>query len=178
MRNKSRSIALRIAQIINDNSSDEIFEAIAILKLCGSTSELLSYLALASKNSKPTGTGSSSHRTRKSKPIDQITSKAVLDLEKTDPDKYETLLHFDRLVRQGKVLETSDMLRRFGETVSEDFRPRTSRKGNISELMTQLATLPQEEMVKVIEKASKNTAKRSSDGFQELASFLIEGKRR
>ena len=70
------------------------------------------------------------------------------------------------------------MLRRFGETVSKNFRPRKARKDNISALMTLLATLPQEEMVKVIEKASKNTAKRNSDGFQELANFLIEGKRR
>ncbi|MDE0522599.1 MAG: hypothetical protein OXH79_11645, partial [Boseongicola sp.] len=133
----------------------------------------LTYLAAATKPSQSTGRRKTPSGGRKSKPLDQVTSKAVRDLEKSDPEKHQLLLEFDSLLRQGRVLETNDAVRRFGESVSKDFRPRTARKDNISALMTALARLGEEELAKSLNQALENSSRKKVDEYQRLARFLM-----
>ena len=178
MKDRSHSVALQIAQIIEENSSQDVSKAVAILRKCGSISELLGYLIAVPESSTSTRVKKSSGPATRTKPIDQIVSKAVRELEKSDPDKFVVLSRFDRLVRQGKALESNDSLRRFGENISKDFRHRSARKDNISALMTVLAHMPKEELVAAIEKAVENSARSNFSEFQNLASFLMQGKRK
>ena len=176
MNNNPNSLALRIAQILEEHTAEEVDDAIAILKRCGTTSKLLAYLAAATQTTRPRKRNNPPNASSKPKPLDQVTSKAVRDLEKRDPGKYQLLLEFDKLVRQAKVLETNDALRRFGEGISKDFRARTARKDNISALMTTLAQLSKEDLKQSIERALENSASSKSGEYQRLARFLIRGE--
>lgn len=175
MTKNSNALALRIAQILEEHTAKEIDEAISMLRKCGTTSELLTYLAGATNPSRSSGRRKASTVGKKSKPLDQVTSKAVRDLEKSDPEKHQLLLEFDSLLRQGRVLETNDAVRRFGEFVSKDFRSRTARKDNISALMTALARLDEDELRKSLNQALENRAAHKSDEYQRLARFLMRG---
>lgn len=177
MKKTTHSLALRIAQILAEHTAAEVSGAIEILKRYGTTSELLTYLATTTRKERPQATKKVSDSGGKSKPIDQITSKVVRGLEKTDPAKHQILSEFDRLVRQGKVLETNEDLRRFGETISKDFRPRTARKDNISALMSVLAPLPVTDLELLIKPVLDSSPKQKSNEYQNLAEFLIHGKR-
>ncbi|WP_299616792.1 hypothetical protein [uncultured Tateyamaria sp.] len=175
MTKNSNVLALRIAQILEEYTAKEIAEAISTLRKCDTTSELLTYLAAATKPSQASNRRKGSAAEKRPKPIDQVTSKAVRDLEKTDPDKYQLLLEFDSLLRQGRLLETNDAVRRFGEFVSKDFRSRTARKDNISALMTSLARLDESELRKSLKRAFENPTSQKSDEYQRLARFLMSG---
>jgi hypothetical protein len=177
MKKTTHSLALRIAQILEEHTAAEVSEAIAILKRCGTKSELLAYLAAATRKESSQETKKASGSGGTSKPIDQVTSKVVRDLEKSDPAKHQLLSELDKLVRQGRVLETNEALRRFGETVSKNFRPKTNRKDNISALMAILAPLPEIDLEQLIKDVLDNSPKRQSDEYQKLASFLIRGRR-
>lgn len=176
MKKTSRSLALRIAQLLEEHSAIEISEAISILGRCGTTSELLTYLAAATGQKEPRAKKKTSDSGGGAKPIDQMTSKAVRDLEKSDPERHQVLSELDKLVRRGEVLETNESLRRFGETVSKDFHARTARRDNISALMSVLAPLPVSELELLIKRVLDNAPKRKSDEYQNLARFLIQGK--
>ena len=104
MRKSTRSLALRIAQILEEHSSDEIADAIGILEKYGYNSDLLRYLAATSGSDRIAKPEKAFRSTSASKPIYQTTSKAVLDLERSDPQKHRILLEFDKLVREGRVL--------------------------------------------------------------------------
>ena len=174
---KSRSLALRIAQILEEHTDSEVLDAISILKKAGTTSDLLKYLASATKNQLPPSKSTAAVHSSSSKPLDQITSKAVRDLENTEPDKYKILVEFEKLVRQGKVLETNESVRRFGETVSKDFRARTARKDNISALMSALAILQVGELDNLLKRVLDSSPRRGSNEYHNLAEFLIRGKK-
>ena len=179
MRSSAHAIALRIALILEEASPDELGEAIDILRRCGNGSDLLKYLAAASKGHpvKPQRKAPSS--TKAAKPIDQMTSKAVLDLEETDPKKHQVLAEFDRLVRQGKVLATNEALRKFGERISKEFRSRKVLKDNISAVMATLAPMPQNDMERHIKVALDSSPRREADEYQyqNLANYLMHGHR-
>lgn len=177
MKKTARSLALHIAQILEEHTDTEISEAIGILRRYGSTSELFTYMATSTREESFQAAKKFSNNGRASKPLDQITSKVVRDIEKSDPTKYRLLSEFDKLVRQGKVLETNEALRRFGETISKDFRPRKARKDSISALMGILVLLPESDIEQLIKHVIDNSPKRQSDEYQNLASFLIQGKR-
>lgn len=177
MKDTTRVLASRIACIVEGHTAEEIVEAIDILKERDTSPELLTYLGSAAKEKSARPAGQSSPRRAKVKPIDQVTSKAVLNLEKTDPEKHRVLREFDQMLRQGKVLATNRAIRRFGEKISKDFRPKTSRKDNISALMSLLASLPQAAVERIVRLAIDNTRIEEADGYQNLANFLIGGNR-
>ncbi|WP_299847120.1 hypothetical protein [uncultured Paracoccus sp.] len=176
MKKNANALALHIAQILEEHSAKEINEAVSILRGCGTTSELLTYLATAAMPAPSADRRKGSEASSRSKPLDQVTSKAVRDLEKVDPNKYLILLEFDTLLRQGRVLETNDAVRRFGERVSKDFKSRTSRKDNIGNLMSALARLEEDELNQVLNQAIESASERKSDGYQRLAQFLMRTK--
>lgn len=177
MRKSTRSLALRIAQILEEHSSDEIADAIGILEKYGYNSDLLRYLAATSGSDRIAKPEKAFRSTSASKPIYQTTSKAVLDLERSDPQKHRILLEFDKLVREGRVLSTNEELRRFGEAVSKEFRPRKSRKDNISAVMSILAPMAQPDVERYVKRALDSASRKDTDEYQNLANFLMHGHR-
>lgn len=177
MSNSSHAVALRIALILEETPPEELAEAIDILRRCGNSSDLLKYLSASSKAKSTKSPRKTSKSSNAAKPIDQMTSKAVLDLEKSDPEKHQILKEFDKLVRQGKVLPTNEALRKFGERISKEFRPRTARKDNISAVMTTLAPMTQSDMERHIKMALDALPRRDADEYHKLANYLMHGHR-
>ena len=173
MKKDATALARHIAQILEEHSAAEISEAISILRRRQTTSELLTYLAATAKPASSMGREKGSAVKKSSKPLDQMTSKAVRDLKKSDPVKHRRLLEFDTLLRQGRVLETNASVRRFGELVSKDFRSRTSRKDNISALMSALARLEEDELNKALGEAMESSYANKSNEYQRLAQYLM-----
>ncbi|WP_022693037.1 hypothetical protein [Ponticaulis koreensis] len=173
MRKKSRILALQIAAMLEENSTSDIYEAVEILEECGHQSALLKFLSKSSGRRKLTEKSITSSTRRQDKPIEQITSQAVLLLEKSEPEKHKILLNFDKLVRNGDVLATNDALKRFGEKISKEFNPRSSKKDNISAVMKLLAPMKQEEIELHVKRALEDAQKRDGDEFLNLASFLM-----
>ena len=177
MSKSAYAIALRIALILEESSPEELAEAVDILQQCGNNADLLKYLSAASKGRPEKLAKKASRNSKATKPIDQMTSKAVLDLEKSDPSKHQVLAEFDKLVRQGNVLPTNEALRRFGERISKDFRPRAARKDNIGAVMATLAPMAQYDMEKHIKMALDSTPRREAEEYQKLANYLMHGNR-
>jgi hypothetical protein len=167
------SLALRIAQILEESSSLELREAVSLLEKHGYRHRLLEYLAAAGANKASRDPVS---RLERAKPLDEITSRAVRDLEEKDPEKYRLLSEFDKLVRKGVFLRSNDALRRFGETLSKAYEPRKSRRENIGVIMTLLSEKRLDEIAKLLEFGSSIDSDNAADRYQNLAHFLIRGK--
>mgnify|MGYP007037747583 CR=1 FL=1 len=174
MTRSTRSLALRIAQLIEDHSDKELRDAIDLLRSHGHDSTLLAYLAGDTKpavRSKQRDSGPST-----SKPLSETTSRAVLKLRDENPEKFKLLSEFDLMVRRGQLLPTHEDLRRFGERISKEFEPRKSRKETIGALMAVLAERPIAEVERLIEFAASFGIAGATDEYQRLAQFLIKGK--
>ncbi len=172
MKNSVSLIALRIAAIKEEFSEDEILQAVKFLEEQGSTSAVLTHLA-----SRKREIGTRRKRGHKVKSIEDQRSKAVLELQHKDPEKFHVLSEFDSLLRKSSILPEVSDIKRFGERLSKDFAPRSSRRESISKLMTLLADRSLDEIREVV-KASLSTARideRDSD-YQRLAQFIITGK--
>jgi hypothetical protein len=172
MKNRVSLIALRIAAIKEEFSESEIHEAVKFLEEQGSTSSLLTFLtgSRGESNAKPKSN-------RKVKSIWEQRSKAVLELEHKDPEKFQVLSEFDLLLRKSGVLPEVDDIKRVGERLSKNFSSRSSRRESISKLMGLLATRPLDEIREVV-RNTLSTARideKDSD-YQRLAQFLITGK--
>lgn len=174
MNNRISQIALRIALIKEESSESEILQAVRLLEEYGTSSALLEYLAgrvisSSNENDKVSRT--------KNKPIDEQQSRAVIELNGKDPDKYELLSEFDTLIRKGTVLPEVDDIKRLGRKISKDFVAKKSRREAISALMTVMAELPLNEIKDIF--SSSLSAANSDDKeneYQKLARFLIKGK--
>ena len=176
MSEKSRVAALRIAQLREEYSPKELADAVSLLKRFGGTSDLLEYLSGNKADVRPGTAGSIRDASRVSKPLDQITSRAVKDIADSDPKKHEILKEFDRLLRQGRVFETNSEIRRFGEAVSKEFRSGPTRKDNISALMTVLTSLSLGDLSEVVNDALRKSSSEKADDYQRLAQYLMRGK--
>lgn len=175
MTSTSLSLALRIAQLVEENSEAELQEAVALLEKYGTRSHLLDYFARRkahNRNSQPKGQSS-----RTQVRLDDTPSRTVLRLRESDPDKFRLLSEFSLLLRRGQVLSTLEDLKSFGERISKDFQSRDSRKKTVSALLSVLAQLPLEEIEKLIEFAATFGVAGGTDEYQRLAQFLIKGKR-
>ena len=177
MNNQTHALALRIALILEEASPKELAEAINILRQNGYRSDLLKFLSESPRTNRQKPEKRVSSVPKASKPIDQVTSKAVLDLEKSAPEKHKILAEFDRLVRQKKVLPTNESLRRFGEKVSKNFRPRSARKDNISAVMAVLAPMPLGDIEMHVKGALDNSPRGAIDEYRNLANYLMHGRR-
>lgn len=172
MNNRITQIALKISIIKEEYPEADIFEAVKLLEGHGSSSALLDYLA----NRKVTNGGTRGKTPgRKNKSIDEQRSKAVLELEDKDPAKFQILSEFDVLVRKCTILPELDDIKRLGERLSKDFKPKNSRKEAISKLMTLLAKLPLEEIKEILRLTRSSNNDRSTE-YHDLAQFLITGK--
>ena len=174
MKENAADLASHIDQILREHSTSEIREAVSILRKHQTNSELLlNYLDVAAKPASSTGREKGSTVKKSSKPLDQVTSKAVRNLEKSDPVKYRRLLEFENRLRQGRVLKTNASVRRFGESISKDFRSRASRKDNISALMSALVRLEEDRLNKALDQAMESSHEKKSGEYQRLAEYLM-----
>jgi len=167
------SLALRIAQLLEEYSEVEISEAILILEKHSHRSELLDYLAHRKIERTVEKKRQSERPARK---VDDTISRAVLKLHDSDPDKFRLLSEFDLMVRRGQVLSTLEDMKRFGSQISKDFHPRKSRKETIGVLLSMLTERPLPEIERLMEFAATFGVAGDTDEYQRLAQFLIKGR--
>ena len=175
MKPTSLSLALRIAQLLEEFSKAELQEAVSLLETHGLRSQLLDYLAHRKAESRTLRPKRQPDRTPRK--LEDTTSRAVLRLRDSDPDKFRLLSEFDLMVRRGQVLSTLEDLKRFGERISKDFQPRKSRKETIAALLSTLAERPLTEIEQLVEFAATFGVVGDTDEYQRLAQFLIKGRR-
>jgi hypothetical protein len=175
MNSTALSLALRIAQLLEEHSETELQEALSLLERHGLRSELLDYLAQRKADSRASRPKRKSESTRPR--LEDTTSRAVLRLRDSDPDKFRLLSEFDLMVRRGQVLATLEDLKRFGERIRKDFQPRKSRKETVGVLLSTLAERSLSEIEKLMEFAATFGVAGDTDEYQRLAQFLIKGRR-
>lgn len=174
MKDRALLLALRIAAISQEFSESEIQRAIGLLEQqgFGSWSSLLTYVAENSKQS-----SKRAKTARKVKPIGEQRSKAVIELERKDPEKFQVLSEFDSLLRKGSVLPAQDDVRKLGERLSKEYASRSSRRESISKLMALLADRPLDEIRELLRVSLLSSGVDEADGdYQRLAQFIITGK--
>lgn len=171
MNGRIMQIALRIALIKEEFAERDILAAIKLLEEKGTSSALLEYLAGRKILSVPKEKG------RKTRSVAEQRSRAILDLEHKDPEKFRLLSEFDLLVRKGTILSELDDIKRLGERLSKNYAPRSSRREAIAKLMTLLANRPIDDVKEIVRTAlSSASLDDKSNEYQELAQFLITGK--
>ncbi len=86
------------------------------------------------------------------------------------------LNEFQEKLRSGTVLADFDEMKKFGSIISKAFVPRKSRKETIPALIACMAERPFVDLSEIIGKLS--SLEGSADGgYQELAEFILKGKR-
>lgn len=176
MTRSTKSLALQIAQLLEDNSEKELQEAVQLLREHNYGSVLFDFLSDL-KFEKTHVPEKSREAPSAAKPLDETTSRAVLNLKDTDPEKFEVLSRFDQMIRRGHLLSTHEALRRFGERLSKDFEPRKARKDTIGALMATVAARPVREIEELVDFAASFGVSGDSDEYHKLAEFIIKGKR-
>lgn len=175
MKSTPLSLALRIAQLLEEYSEDELREAVSLLRKHRAKSELLSYLMHRKADNRTL------RPKRQRDPVlaslSETNSRAVLQLRDSDPDKFRLLSEFDLMVRRGQILPRLEDLKRFGERISKEFQPRKSRKETIGVLLSTIAERPLRDIEKLIEFAATFGIAGDTDEYQRLAKFLIKGRR-
>lgn len=172
MKDRVSLLASRIAEIEEGFSENEIRQAVDLLKhrrLSSAVQEFLRHDERA-PSKKP-------RRKRKSKPIEDQRSKAVVDLEHKDPEKYAILSEFDAALRKGSVLPEVIELKRLGKSLSKTFSTKSSRREAISKLMKALAEKPLSEIRQVVMSSLSTHQDNDKDSdYYKLAQFIITGK--
>ena len=172
MKNRVSQLALRIAEIEDEFSNGEIREAVKVLERRGSTSSVKTLLLRDVVHHPP-----KPRRKGKTKSIGNQRSKAVLDLEHKDPEKYAVLSEFDALLRKGSVLPQVVELKMLGKSLSKTFSSKSSRREAISKLMTVLAEKPLPEIREVVRSIlSSHHGEDGDSDYYKLAQFIITGK--
>jgi hypothetical protein len=172
MRSKVSLIALRIAALKEEFSENEIVEAVKFLEQKGSTSALLTYLTGDKRELK-----TRHNANRKSKPIEDQRSKALIGLEHKDPEKYQVLSEFDLLLRKSSVLPEVEDIKRIGRRLSKEFSTKSSRRESISKLMALLVERPIDDIRELIRSALSTARVDEKDSdYQRLAQFIITGR--
>lgn len=172
MKNKILLAALRIAAINEEFTEKEILEAVKLLEGQARTSSLLTFLAGREQEVKARqGQG------RKAKAIEEQRSKALIDLEYKDREKFQVLSEFDSLVRRSHVLPNVDDIKRLGEQLSKDFSAKGSRREHISKLIALMAEKPLADIRGVVESILSNARLNDKDSdYQRLAQFIMTGR--
>ncbi len=173
MNSNVKQIALKICLIKEEYPEKDIFEAMKLLQKEGINFEILNLLDVSktsdsiSKANKPG---------KKSKSINKQRSKAVIELENKEPEKYQLLSRLDSLIRERRILPKLDDIKDFGEQISKDFAPKSSRRDAISKLMTLIANLSTDEIKELMSNIPPSSVTENhDDDYQELARFIIKG---
>jgi hypothetical protein len=173
MNSRVLQIALRLSLIQEEYSERDIAQAVRLLERHGSSSALLEFLA---SQGSPQRTPRKVSR-GKGKTDDLHPPKAILELEGKDPEKFELLSEFNKLIRMGNVLPELGDVRRLGERLSKDFAAGGSRRDAVAKLVELMAMRPIQEIRDIVADAlhSPDADKKSTD-YQELARFIISGR--
>ena len=172
MRRRIDQAALRIALLIEEFSESELSEAVGLLKQHGAdASSLLFYLS--GRVERERRRISTSVKAQQKAP--QVQGR-IFELQATDPEKYEVLNDFQEQLRNGTVLSDFDEMKRFGSILSKGFVPTKSRKDTIPALVACMAERPLTEISEILAKLSNFEPSRDG-GYQELADFIIKGRR-
>jgi hypothetical protein len=165
-------IALKIALLMEEYSESDIIQAVKLLKYKSSPSALLEYLKSDRSLPKPT-----MDSFRKKKRTDEQRSKAVIDLEIEEPDKFRILSELDSELRLRNVLPDLEDIMRMGERLSKDFAPKRSRMDAVRKLMALLAEKQLSEIKEIYDSilSSPSSVEKKRE-YQDLAQFIITGK--
>jgi hypothetical protein len=169
---QAHKAALRIALIREEFSESDILEAVRLLEEAGTTSALFSFLARRETQPRTAGKGSN----RRSGSSGSSRSRALMEVEKTDPEKFRILDEFERLIRLGTILPDLEDIRKLGERLSKRFVAGKSRKETIGRLMALIADLPLETVRQVIKESLSSVNLSRDSGYQDLANFIIRGR--
>src|SRR5262249_33965212 len=101
-------------------------------------------------------------------------TRALQELRRTDPDKYQILKRFETRIREGSILTTLDEFRAFGEVLDKGFAPGKSRKEALGRLMALLALMDRETLETAVAKVPASAA-RDDDSYRRLANHIISG---
>ena len=173
MKDRVSLLASRIAELEDGFSETEIRDAVRLLEHRRSSSAVQLFL-LHDENVRAS---KKPRRKRKNKPIEDQRSKAVVDLEHIDPEKYLVLSEFDALLRKGSVLPEVVQLKRLGKSISKTFSTKSSRREAISRLMKALAEKSLPEIRQVISNVLAAHKDNDADSdYYKLAQFIITGK--
>ncbi len=176
MNKKARSLALKIAQIFEENSELDIKRAVAILREYGHSGLLIEHLSSQHSSSTQKRNKPRQKSVSQTKPLEETNSRAVLRLRDTDAKKFGVMSEFDQLVRSGKFLTTNSALRRFGEKISKGFKPKKSKRESISAVMEVLSERSLDDINVLIESVVSVVDQNGGNEYQNLANFIIKGK--
>lgn len=167
--NKSIQASLRLLLLLEEFTDNEIIEAIELIESdLDSNNPLLKYLHKTTKRKSTTSKPSAN----KSK--EPLCSRVVLDLEKTDKEKFIVLSKIDKLIREGKVLKNLADIKKIASQISKNFPSVKSRKEAIPKFMELLASMPINETTNIVETIMQSQRSNISESeYHELASFLI-----
>ena len=172
MNKNTISLALQIAQMINNYSEHDLHLAVGMLRTHGYGSELLEFIGGIVANSNKKLPSNTSVAKSKGPGV----SRSILKLKDAEPRKFEILSGFESMVRRANILSTNEDLRRFGERISKNFEPKKARKETISALLAIIAELPELKVEEIVKSAETFGAPGADVEFQRLAHFLIKGK--
>jgi hypothetical protein len=167
---RTRQAALRVLLLVEEFSSEELAAAVSLIG--GQEGEdLLTYLSrIAEGPRQPNGS-----RSKDAKLKSRGETRALQEMKRTDPAKYEILREFETLVREGEVLRSMDDFRAFGKVLGKDFMPGKSRKESIGRLMAVLAQMDLESVRAAITRVPLKTSEEES-AFRRLANQIISGQ--
>ena len=167
--NKSIQVSLKILLLLEEFSDSEIKNGIKLIERnTDNDNPLIVFLK------KVTTRKSSNKKATNLKKREPLCSKVILDLEKTDKEKFLLLSKVDKSIREGKVLKTLPSIKKFASQISKKFPSVKSRKEAIPKLMGLLADMSINEATKVIEMIMESQQSDISESeYQELAKFLI-----
>jgi hypothetical protein len=172
MKRRVDQAVLRIALLIEEFSESELDEAVGLLKQHGvGVPSLLSYLG-----GKRSGQAEKNLPSVKGAQRTPSAQGRLHEFQTTDPEKYEVLNEFQERLRNGTVLADFDEMKKFGSIISKAFVPRKSRKETIPALIACMAERPLIELNEILGKLSSYEGS-ADGGYQELAEFIIKGKR-
>ncbi len=175
--NYARIAALKISLILEEYKPEELKKAVEILRDSGRSGILLDYLAdersHASRRVRKPGklsTGRSQLLDSEQRP------KALLQLEESEPEKFDLLSELDNLIKSGKILRTNEAVRSLGERVSKSFVGKKTKRESITSLYEVLAESDIDNIRNIIEVAIAPHTHVGDDNYRRLAEFLIKGK--
>jgi hypothetical protein len=166
MNGKARQAMLRIRNLIDEFSPDELAEAVSLLNL--REKDLLTSLGSATPRRAP------SRRPKRADFSKQGETRALRGLKLTDEEKYRVLREFESSVREGRLFKTLDDFRSFGTVLGKRFGPVKSIKEALPHLMGMLANMDLESIRSAIGDVSVRHAD-DEDSFRRLANQIITG---
>lgn len=171
MKQRTKLAVVRILSLHTEFSDEEINDAISFIEK-NDLAKIFNFSNIGPK--KITPSGFTQRPAQQKKP-----SRALLEIKEIDPGKFEFLSLFDQKIRDGVILSKLDEIRRVGTSIDKSFDAGKSLKDAIPKLIALLSRLSITEMHKVVENilAESSTVGRQDDSYNELATFLIRGKK-